>query len=319
MTIKQPVGVVAALCPWNLPLAMATRKIGAALAAGCTLVVKPAGETPFSTLAMGHLLSKVGIPDGVVNIVTALDNTAEIGKLCCEDVRIKKISLTGSTRVGKLLVKQSADTLKKMSLELGGNAPVIVFDDANMEKVIPGILASKMRNGGQTCTAANRILIQKGVSEKVIKLLQAKIQSMKVGGGSDPESAIGPLMSQRAVKKVEEHIADALKHGAKVEWTYPEPIVSSNFINGFFYAPTILSGLNTKMLTWREETFGPLVAIHTFETEKEAVKLANETTVGLGAYLFTQDISRAMRVAEQIRSGMVSLSTLPHPPRVKAG
>ncbi|UZJ50736.1 hypothetical protein CBS101457_000056 [Exobasidium rhododendri] len=308
-TIKQPIGVVCALCPWNLPIAMAARKVGAAIAAGCTLVLKPAGETPFASLIFGVLGKQCGFPPGVINIVVCNANTAEVGLHCCTDPRVKKISLTGSTRVGKLLLQQGANTLKKMSLELGGNAPFVIFDDANLTKAVQGLLVCKTRNGGQTCVAANRILVQKGVVDRFIEILSSSLKGMVVGGGSDPKSVIGPLISSRAVEKVKQHVEQACQQGGKVVWTHPSPVTSPQFKDGYFYPPSILLGLNRKMDIWAEETFGPLAAICTFETEEEAFELANDASVGLGSYVYTENISRAMRAADAIRAGMIGINT----------
>jgi len=292
----------------QLPIAMASRKIAAAIAAGCTSVVKPAGETPFATLAMCLLAEKAGIPAGVINCITALENTAILGEALCTDPRVKKISFTGSTRVGKLLVKQSADTLKKLSLELGGNAPFIVFDDADLSNVIPQLVATKLRNCGQTCTAANRIMVQRGILNKFTELLQKQLASMPVGGGTDPNSVLGPLMTGRGVEKVDAHVKDAIKLGAKIDWQAGSDYLKPEFKNGYFYPPTILTGLNQKMQIWQEESFGPISAIAVFDTEDEALKMANDSTVGLGAYLFTQDVTKAWRVGEKIEAGMVAIN-----------
>jgi len=310
MTIKQPIGVVAALAPWNLPLAMAARKVAAAIAAGCTVVVKPAGETPYATAVFGVLAKRAGVPKGVVNVITALENTALIGETLCTDPRVRKVSFTGSTRIGKLLVKLTADTLKKLSLELGGNAPVIVFDDANVKKAVDGVIVSKLRNGGQTCVAANRLLVQKGILDAFLKELKTRMEGMAVGGGLDHNSAIGPLISTAALKKVDEHTQDALSKGATQYWQHPaSPLTPERFAKGNFYPPTIVVGLTENMKVWEEETFGPLAAIKVFEKEEEVEKLANDTRVGLGAYLYTQDIGRALRVAEAIHAGMVGINT----------
>jgi succinate-semialdehyde dehydrogenase/glutarate-semialdehyde dehydrogenase len=292
----------------QLPIAMASRKIAAAIAAGCTSVVKPAGETPFATLTMCLLAQRAGIPDGVINCITALENTAVLGQALCTDPRVKKVSFTGSTAVGKLLVKQSADTLKKMSLELGGNAPFIVFDDADVDHVIPQLVATKMRNSGQTCTAANRIMVQKGILDRFLTALEKQLSSMPVGGGTDPKAQLGPLMSKRGVGKVDSHVKDALQQGAKINWQAGSDYLSSEFKDGHFYPPTILTGLNPKMKIWQEESFGPISAIAVFETEDEALAMANDSDVGLGAYMFTQDVGRAWRVGEKIQTGMVAIN-----------
>jgi succinate-semialdehyde dehydrogenase/glutarate-semialdehyde dehydrogenase len=278
------------------------------MAAGCTSVVKPAGETPFATLAMCLLAERIGIPSGVINCITGLDNTALLGEALCVDPRVKKISFTGSTRIGKLLVKQSADTLKKLSLELGGNAPFIVFDDADLSNVIPQLVATKLRNCGQTCTAANRIMVQRGILDQFVNLLQHQLASMPVGGGKDPASILGPLMTRRAVDKVAAHVKDAIDLGAKLNWQAGPDYLKGEFANGYFYPPTILTGLSEKMQIWQEESFGPLSAIAIFDTEKEALAMANDCTVGLGAYLFTQDVGRAWRFGEKIEAGMVAIN-----------
>lgn len=289
-------------------MAMASRKVAAAIAAGCTAVVKPAGETPYATLAFCLLAERAGVPAGVVNCVTGLDTTAELGEAMCREPRIKKLSFTGSTRVGKLLVKQSADTLKKLSLELGGNAPFVVFDDANLDDVMPQLFATKLRNCGQTCTAANRIMVQKAILPRFVQLLEAQLKTMKSGGGTDPDASLGPLMTERGVEKVDAHVKDAIKHGAQVSWQAGDNYLNPAFKDGYFYPPTILTGLNDKMQIWHEETFGPLCAIAVFDTEQQAVQMANNTNVGLGAYIFTKDVERAWRVGEEIETGMVAIN-----------
>ncbi|GAC98095.1 hypothetical protein PHSY_005684 [Pseudozyma hubeiensis SY62] len=306
-TMRQPIGVVACLLPWNLPLAMATRKIGPALAAGCTCIVKPAGETPLSTLAFAELVKRAGYPDGCVNVVTTLDNVAEVGKAICEHKHVRKVSLTGSTRVGKLIASQSAGTLKKLSMELGGNSPVIVMNDANLDKAIEGVLMAKLRTSGQTCVAANRILVQNGIHDKFLAALKEKIATYKQGDGEDDSVKLGPLITARAVEKCRAHVEDALSHGATLAYgPSPPPTPSSG---GFFYPPTILTNLTSSMLISSEETFGPVVAIRRFETEEEALEIANDSDVGLGAYLFTTDLRIAARMTAKIETGMVGVNT----------
>ncbi|PWZ00427.1 aldehyde dehydrogenase [Testicularia cyperi] len=307
-TIRQPIGVAACLLPWNLPLAMATRKIGPALAAGCTCIVKPAGETPLSTLAFAELVKRAGYPDGCVNVVTTLDNVAEVGKAICEDKRVKKVSLTGSTRVGKLIAAQCAGTLKKLSMELGGNSPVIIMNDADMDKAITGVLLAKLRTSGQTCVAANRILVQSGIHDAFVKELANKIKEFKQGDGEDPSVKLGPLITDRAVEKCRSHVQDALSKGAKLYYG-PEPPSSFPDEGGFFYPPTILTGLNDDMQICVEETFGPVAAIRKFETEEEALRIANDSDVGLGSYVYTNDLRVAARMSEGIEAGMVGVNT----------
>lgn len=307
-TIRQPIGVVACLLPWNLPLAMATRKIGPALAAGCTCVVKPAGETPLSTLAFAELVKRAGYPDGCVNVITTLDNVAEVGKAICEHKDVRKVSLTGSTRVGKLIAQQSASTLKKLSMELGGNSPVIVMNDADLDKAVSGVLLAKTRTTGQTCVAANRILVQSGIHDKFLSALADKLKTYKQGDGEDPSVLLGPLITDRAVEKCRSHVEDALSKGAQL---YYGPTPPSSFPNtgGYFYPPTILTGLSDDMQISSEETFGPVAAIRTFETEEDALRIANDSDVGLGAYLYTNDLRVAARMSARIEAGMVGINT----------
>ena len=307
-TIRQPIGVVACLLPWNLPLAMATRKIGPALAAGCTCIVKPAGETPLSTLAFAELVKRAGYPDGCVNVVTTLDNVTEVGKAICEHPQVRKVSLTGSTRVGKLIAAQSANTLKKLSMELGGNSPVIVMNDADLDKAITGVLLAKLRTSGQTCVAANRILVQSGIHDKFLVALKAKIQTYKQGDGEDPDTLLGPLITERAVEKCRSHVQDALTKGAQLYYG-PEPPSSFPDKGGYFYPPTILTGLKDDMQICTEETFGPVAAIRKFDTEDEALRIANNSEVGLGAYVYTNDLRIAARMSSAIETGMIGINT----------
>jgi len=298
---REPVGVVAAITPWNFPLAMITRKAGPALAAGCTMVLKPSEETPLSALALAVLAAKAGIPPGVFNIVSG-DAVAIGGALTESDV-VRKLSFTGSTRVGKLLAKQSADTLKKLSLELGGNAPFIVFDDADIDAAVQGAMASKFRNTGQTCVCVNRFYVQDGVYDAFTQALAQAARKMRVGDALQGDVEQGPLINQAALSKVEAHVADALQKGAKVLTGGKR-----HALGGTFYEPTVLVDASSSMLIAQEETFGPVAACFHFKTEDEAVTAANATPFGLSAYLYTRDLARAWRVGEALESGMVGIN-----------
>ncbi|MFL9943560.1 NAD-dependent succinate-semialdehyde dehydrogenase [Paraburkholderia graminis] len=298
---REPVGVVAAITPWNFPLAMITRKAGPALAAGCTMVLKPSEETPLSALALAVLAAKAGIPPGVFNIVSG-DAVAIGGALTESDV-VRKLSFTGSTRVGKLLAKQSADTLKKLSLELGGNAPFIVFDDADIDAAVQGAMASKFRNTGQTCVCVNRFYVQDGVYDAFTQALAQAARKMRVGDALQGDVEQGPLINQAALSKVEVHVADALQKGAKVLTGGKR-----HALGGTFYEPTVLVDASSSMLIAQEETFGPVAACFRFKTEDEAVTAANATPFGLSAYLYTRDLARAWRVGEALESGMVGIN-----------
>jgi succinate-semialdehyde dehydrogenase/glutarate-semialdehyde dehydrogenase len=299
MSVKQPIGVCAAIAPWNFPIAMITRKVGPALAAGCTVVVKPAAETPLCALAIAELATEAGVPDGVLNIVTGTDASA-IGAVLCEDSRVRKLSFTGSTPVGKLLYGQCAGTVKKLSLELGGNAPFIVFDDADLEAAVDGAMASKYRNAGQTCVCANRLIVQSGIHDAFVARLAEKARALKVGAGDQPGVQIGPLITAKAVSKVEGLLADAVAGGAR--------IVTGGTAEGQFFTPTVLTGATADMRIFREEIFGPVAPVVRFETEAEAIALANATPYGLAAYFFSRDVGRCWRVAEAIEAGMVGIN-----------
>jgi len=298
---REAVGVVAAITPWNFPLAMITRKAGPALAAGCTMVLKPSEETPLSALALAVLAEKAGIPPGVFNVVSG-DAVAIGGALTESDV-VRKLSFTGSTRVGKLLAKQSADTLKKLSLELGGNAPFIVFDDADLDAAVQGAMASKFRNTGQTCVCVNRFYVQDGIYDAFTLALAQAARKMRVGNALQGDVEQGPLINQAALTKVEAHVADALQKGAKV-LTGAKP----HALGGTFYEPTVLVDASSSMLIAQEETFGPVAACFRFKTEDEAVAAANATPFGLSAYFYTRDLARAWRVGEALESGMVGIN-----------
>jgi succinate-semialdehyde dehydrogenase/glutarate-semialdehyde dehydrogenase len=302
LTIKQPIGVVAAIAPWNFPIAMITRKVAPALASGCTVVVKPAAETPLCALAVAKLGMDAGLPPGVLNIVTSTDAPA-VGKVFCDDPRVRKLSFTGSTEVGKLLYRQCAGTVKKLTLELGGNAPLLVFDDADIGQAVAGAMASKYRNAGQTCVCANRILVQSGIYDRFAAALVEAVKKLSVGPGMEAGTQIGPLINQDAIAKVETLMGDAVKKGAKV--------LTGGGVDKagpLFYRPTVVGDVTPKMSIVQEEIFGPVAALVRFDTEEEAIKLANDTPFGLASYLFSRDLSRAWRVAEKLDAGMVGVN-----------
>ncbi|OKP01076.1 NAD-dependent succinate-semialdehyde dehydrogenase [Xenorhabdus eapokensis] len=301
-TIKQPIGVVAAITPWNFPNAMITRKVAPALAAGCTVVLKPAAETPLSALALVVLAEQAGIPAGVLNIVTGMDAKA-IGEVLTSSSIVRKLSFTGSTRVGKLLMAQSADTVKKLSLELGGNAPFIVFDDADLDAAVEGAMAAKFRNSGQTCVCANRILVQESIYAAFAERLAHAVKQLHVGPATDSSSQQGPLINQAAIEKVREHISDAVSNGARILTGG-----KSHALGGLFFEPTVLTEVTDSMLVAHEETFGPLAPLLKFRDEDEAIRIANNTEFGLAAYFYSRDIGRIYRVAEALESGMVGIN-----------
>ncbi|WP_456384820.1 NAD-dependent succinate-semialdehyde dehydrogenase [Desulfolithobacter sp.] len=303
IVLKEPVGVCAAITPWNFPSAMITRKVAPALASGCTVVVKPAAETPFSALALARLAEEAGIPAGVFNVLTG--PAREIGAELTENSKVRKLSFTGSTEVGKMLMRACASTVKKISLELGGHAPFLVFDDANLDAAVEGAVSSKYRNSGQTCVCANRLLVQRGVYESFAeKLVTAVQEQLRVGNGFDEQVNQGPLIDLNAVIKVEEQIRDAVDKGARIA-------CGGKRIqgNGFFFEPTILLDVTPEMLIAREETFGPVAPLFAFDTEEEAVAMANDTPYGLASYFYSQDVSRVWRVAEALEYGMVGINT----------
>ena len=302
LVLRQPVGVVAAITPWNFPAAMITRKAGPALAAGCTLVCKPATQTPYSALAMAELADRAGIPKGVFNVITG--SAAAIGGEMTSNPIVRKLTFTGSTEVGKKLMAQCAGTVKKLSLELGGNAPFIVFDDADLNAAVQGALASKYRNTGQTCVCANRLLIQAGVYDEFALRLKSAVAQLRVGDGLAGVTDQGPLIDAKAVSKVEEHIADALAKGATLLLGGKR-----HALGGSFFEPTILTDVTPKMLLAREETFGPVAPLFKFETEAQAIAMANDTEFGLAAYVYTRDLARSWRVSEAVEYGIVGLNT----------
>ena len=302
VVIKQPIGVCAAMTPWNFPAAMITRKAGPALASGCTMVAKPASATPFSALALAVLAERAGIPAGVFNVLTG--SSKAIGGEMTSNSDVRKVTFTGSTEVGRLLMKQSADTIKKLSLELGGNAPFVVFDDADLDAAVEGAIISKYRNAGQTCVCANRLYVQAGVYDAFAQKLVAAVRKLKVGNGFEAGVLQGPLIDQAAVEKVEEHIQDAVSLGARV-------LLGGNrhALGQTFFEPTVLVGVTPQMKVAREETFGPLAPLFRFETDEEAIKMANDTEFGLASYFYSRDIGRIWRAAEGLESGMVGINT----------
>ncbi|MEJ2153774.1 MAG: NAD-dependent succinate-semialdehyde dehydrogenase [Desulfobacteraceae bacterium] len=302
VVIKEPVGVCAAITPWNFPAAMITRKAAPALAAGCVMLVKPAGQTPLSALALARLAERAGIPAGVFSVVTG--KSSVIGKAFTQSPIVRKLSFTGSTKIGRLLMRDSADTVKKISLELGGNAPFIVFDDADLDAAVEGAIASKYRNSGQTCVCANRILVQSGIYDAFADKLTEAVQSLKVGNGFLPETQQGPLIDMNAVEKAESHIEDALSKGAKLLTggrRHP--------LGGTFFQPTVLAEATTAMRVAREETFGPVAPLFRFDSEAQAVEMANDTEFGLAAYFYSRDLGRVWRVSEGLECGMVGINT----------
>ena len=303
VVLRQPVGVVAAITPWNFPAAMITRKAAPALAAGCTFVCKPATQTPYSALAMAELGARAGIPAGVLNIVTGLRASAIGGELTSNPM-VRKLTFTGSTEVGKKLMAQCAGTMKKVSLELGGNAPFIVFEDADLDAAAAGAIASKYRNTGQTCVCANRLLVQSSVYDAFTQKLVEAVSKLKIGDGLEGATDQGPLIDAKALAKVEEHIADAVSKGGQIAYGGKR-----HALGGTFFQPTVITNVTTEMLVAREETFGPVAPIFRFDTEEEAVRLANDTEFGLASYFYTRDLARSWRVAEALEYGIVGLNT----------
>ncbi len=303
--LKEPVGVVAAITPWNFPAAMIARKIAPALAAGCTVVCKPAEDTPLTSLALVYLAHEAGVPPGVLNIVTASrEKTPEVVDVWLDDSRVRKITFTGSTAVGKHLARRSADTLKKLSLELGGNAPFIIFEDADLDAAVDGVMAAKFRNGGQTCVSPNRLFVHRKVMDAFVQKLCARVEALKVGPASDPASQIGPMINSRAVEKIERHVQDAVANGAKL-------LVGGVRLTALgpnYFAPTVLIGVSPSMACSSEETFGPVAAMAVFDDEATVVAQANDTPFGLAAYFYSQDVRRIWRLAEALETGIVGVN-----------
>lgn len=304
VVIKQPIGVVAAITPWNFPVAMITRKVAPALAAGCPVVVKPAEDTPLSALALAMLAEEAGVPPGIINIVTCSKNHApEVGEELTTNPIVRKVSFTGSTPVGKLLMRQASGTVKKVSLELGGNAPFIVFDDADLDAAVTGLMASKYRNTGQTCVCANRVYVQSGVYDAFVEKLKTAVSQMVVGAGLEGETQQGPLINQAALDKVKRHIADATAKGAKVVLGG-----KAHALGGTFFEPTILTDVTQDMVVASEETFGPVAPLFRFDTEEQAIAMANDSEFGLAAYFYSNDVRRIWHVAEALETGMIGIN-----------
>ncbi len=303
LVLKQPIGVCAAITPWNFPIAMITRKVAPALAAGCTVVIKPAEQTPLSALALAELAHRAGMPPGVLNVLTAdSQRSIEIGKLLCSSDTVRHLSFTGSTEVGRILAAQCAPTIKKISLELGGNAPFIVFDDADIDSAVEGAMISKYRNAGQTCVCANRFYVQESVYEKFVEKFSAKAKAIRVGNGFEAGVQQGPMIDEQALEKIELHVSDALSKGAKL-------VTGGQRVGERAYQPTVLSHVTGEMRCAREETFGPVAPVFSFKTEDEAIALANNTEFGLASYFYSRDIGRIFRVAEALEYGMVGINT----------
>ncbi|MGM0839944.1 MAG: NAD-dependent succinate-semialdehyde dehydrogenase [Bacillota bacterium] len=308
---KQPVGVVAVITPWNFPAAMITRKVAPALATGCTVVIKPANQTPLTALKMAELAEEAGIPKGVINVVTG--DSKSIGEAWMEDTRVRKLTFTGSTEVGKVLMKGSADTVKKISLELGGHAPVIVMDDSDLEKAVDGVIASKFRNAGQTCVCSNRVYVHESIVDSFTEKLVEKVKGLKVGNGLEEGVDIGPLIDENAIEKVQKHVEDAVNKGASIAY-------GGKGKGGLYFEPTVLTNVSDDMLCMKDETFGPVAPITTFKTEDEAIRRANDSIYGLAAYVFTENMTKGIRISEQLEYGIVGLNDgMPSTPQAPFG
>jgi succinate-semialdehyde dehydrogenase/glutarate-semialdehyde dehydrogenase len=305
--IKQPIGVCVSLVPWNFPVAMTIRKVAAALAAGCSMIVKPSPEAPLSILALADLALRAGFPKGVLNVIsTDNDNTPPVSERLCKHPLVRKVTFTGSTRVGSIVAKHCSEGLKKVTMELGGNCPFIVFDDADLKEAVAALMILKWRTAGQACTHANRVYVQSGVYDKFAEMMcEATQQNIRIGHGSDPSTTMGPLTTSRGVEKLERHVADAVSHGGKILCGGKRP---AN-LTGYFFEPTIISDMNSEMLSTREEIFGPLLGLYKFETEEQAVKFANDTSMGLASYFFTKNIDRTWRLLENLEAGMIGMNT----------
>ncbi len=307
LVIKQPIGVTAAITPWNFPIAMITRKAAPALAAGCSMIIKPAEQTPLSAIALAVLAEEAGVPAGVLQVITG--KAREIGAVLCESPIVTKLSFTGSTEVGRILMRQCADTIKKLSLELGGNAPFIVFDDADLDAAVEGAMISKFRNAGQTCVCANRLFVQDGVFDAFAAKLAEKVSALKVGDGTADGVTQGPLIDAAAIEKVENHIQDAVSKGAKLIQGGKRHMILNQTGGSTFFEPTVLAGVTTDALIFKEETFGPVAPLFRFKTDDEVIELANRTEFGLASYFYSRDIGRIWKVAEALEYGMVGVNT----------
>lgn len=308
--IKQPIGVSVALVPWNFPVAMIIRKVAAALAAGCTMVVKPSPESPFSVMALADLALRAGLPAGVLNVIsTDNTNTPSVSERLCKHPLVRKVTFTGSTNVGSIVAKHCAEGLKKVTMELGGNCPFLIFDDGDLDQAVAALMILKWRTAGQACTHANRVYVQSGVYDKFTQKMLEATQKLKVGHGAETGTTMGPLTTDRQVEKVEKHVSDAVSKGGKILCGGKRP---SGLKNGYFFEPTIIAGMTPDMLTTQEEIFGPLLGIYKFETEEEAVELANNTSMGLASYFYTKDVSRTWRLLESLEAGMIGMNTGKH-------
>ena len=304
--IKQPIGVSVALVPWNFPVAMIIRKVAAALAAGCSMIVKPSPETPLSVLALGDLALRAGFPRGVLNIITTdNENTPSVSEALCKHPLVRKVTFTGSTAVGRIIANHCSHGLKKVTLELGGNCPFIVFDDADLDQAVAALMVLKWRTAGQACTHANRVYVQSGVYDAFAEKMLQATRALRVGHGADEKTSMGALTTSRGVEKLERHVSDAVAKGAKVLCGGKVP----NGLDGYFFEPTILSGMTGSMLTTSEEIFGPLLGLYRFNTEAEVVQAANDTSMGLASYFFTKDVNRTWRLLESLEAGMIGMNT----------
>lgn len=308
--VKQPIGVCVALVPWNFPVAMIIRKVAAALAAGCSMIVKPSPETPLSVMALADLAHRAGVPAGVLNVITTDNqNTSTVSERLCKHPLVRKITFTGSTIVGKLIAKHCTEGLKKLTLELGGNCPFIVFNDADLDDAVAALMILKWRTAGQACTHANRVYVQSGVFDKFSQKMLEETQKIRVGHGATQGTTMGPLTTSRGVQKIERHVADALGKGGRLLCGGQRPELSK----GYFFNPTIIANMSSDMLTSQEEIFGPLLGLYRFESEDEAVKMANDTSMGLASYFFTKDVDRTWRLLERLEAGMIGMNTGKYP------
>ena len=304
--IKQPIGVSVALVPWNFPVAMIIRKVAAALAAGCTMIVKPSPETPFSVMALADLAQRAGLPPGVLNVIsTDYAKTPAVSERLCKHPHVRKVTFTGSTRVGSIIARHCSDGLKKVTMELGGNCPFLVFDDGDLEQAVAALMILKWRTAGQACTHANRVYVQKGVYKQFLDMMVEATSKLKVGHGAATGTTMGPLTTDRAIEKLKAHVQDARSKGGKVLYGGKQP----DGLKGYYFEPTIISDMSQDMLTTREEVFGPILGIYKFETEEEAVEMANNTSMGLASYFFTRDVSRTWRLLESLEAGMIGMNT----------